>query len=327
MKTGLLLLNLGTPNAPTLKEVARYLRQFLCDERVIDLPALVRYALVYGVILPFRTPRTVHAYQKIWTQEGSPLLLHSQALMSAVQKKLGSEMIVSLGMRYGHPSIQEALKPLESCEQIIILPLYPQYASASSGSSIQEALTHLSQRTRIPHIRVISSFFDHPSFIQAQASLIQPYLKQPFDFVLFSYHGLPERQIMRQGCTQPCRQPCPSTQAPHCYRAQCYATSQSLAQALKLNSGQFDTSFQSRLGRLPWIQPYTDRRLSELRQQGVQHLIIACPSFTADCLETLEELALQAQEQWLAEGGQSLTVVPCLNASPAWVEAILDLIQ
>lgn len=326
MKRGLLLINLGTPNSPEISSVRSYLREFLTDKRVIDLPALLRYILVYAFILPFRTKRSAHAYQSIWTEQGSPLLFHSQNLVDQIQKEVGPENKAVLGMRYGKPSIETALDQLKSCESITILPLYPQYSSAANGSSIEEALRIIGTWDLIPSISIISDFFQHPAYLKAQAQVINPFLQEQ-THVLFSYHGIPERQITKSSCKSICTQSCPAlTDDIHrCYRAQCYETSRLLANELGLSADNYSTAFQSRLGKTPWVKPYTDEVLAELIAKGIKKLIICCPSFVADCLETLEEIGIRLQEQWTALGGQELIVIPSMNTDPSWIKAIITM--
>ncbi|MFA5959383.1 MAG: ferrochelatase [Tatlockia sp.] len=310
MTKGLLLLNLGTPDAPDSRAVKRFLRDFLTDARVIDLPAFIRYPLVYGAILPFRTPKTVKNYQAIWTKDGSPLLRYSLALQANLQEQLGLEWKVALGMRYGNPALSSAWQAVKGCEQVTILPLYPQYSSAATGSSIEKILGLVARENTIPSLRVIAEFHQHPGFINAQAALIKPQLECN-DYFLFSYHGLPERQLQKGDC----------------YKTQCYATSEALAKALGLESSQYGTSFQSRLGKTPWIQPYTDAVLPELAKKGIKRLAIACPSFVSDCLETLEEIGIGAKQQWQALGGEHFTLIPCVNASALFVQGLVEIIS
>ncbi len=326
MRRGLLLINLGTPKSAKISAVRDYLRTFLTDKRVIDLPALLRYVLVYAFILPFRTKRSAHAYQTIWTAQGSPLLYHSQNLAHQVQKEVGPDYEIALGMRYGEPSIASALKRLKSCDAITILPLYPQYSSAANGSSIEEAMRIISSWDIIPTLTIIRDFFQHPAYINAQAKLIKDYLQES-EHVLFSYHGIPERQITKNECKSVCSDDCPvlTDSNQKCYKAQCHQSSRLLANELQLTEKQYSTAFQSRLGRTPWIKPYTDEVLTTLATQGIKKLVIVCPSFVADCLETLEEISIRAKQQWLALGGEQLIVVPCLNEQPLWVNAIKEI--
>lgn len=326
MKKGLLLINLGTPDSPSVKDVRRYLAEFLSDWRVIDLPAPLRYLLLYAFILPFRPKQSAHAYQTIWTDQGSPLLVYSQELLKKIQIQLNESYQVSLGMRYGTPSIEHALKELKDCQEITVLPLYPQYASASTGSSIEYILNQFSKSAYLPNLRIIRDFHDHPAFIDTFSNQIKPHL-QKHDHILFSYHGLPERQLTKLGCKPVCAENCPIETAPHnaCYRAQCARTTALIAKQLALESSSYSMSFQSRLGKTPWIQPYTDEILIELIGRGVKNLAVTCPSFVTDCLETLEEIAIRAREQWLSLGGENLTLIPSLNDSSEWVSAILEI--
>ncbi|GGI90140.1 ferrochelatase [Legionella impletisoli] len=327
MKKGLLLINIGTPKAPKPSDVRLYLREFLSDKRVVHLPALLRYILLYGIILPTRPKRSAKAYQAIWTKEGSPLLMHCETLTRKLQETLSDTNIV-LGMRYGKPSLESALDELADCEHIIILPLYPQYSSAATGSSLEKALQLIQRNAIIPSLTIIRDFHQHPAFIKAQAELIKPYIDDQ-DMILFSYHGVPENHLLRGSCKSLCSQGCSidSSQNPSCYRAQCLRTTEAIAKQLELSSTTYLTSFQSRLGKTRWIEPYTDKVLVELAEQGVKKLAVTCPSFVADCLETLEEIGIQAQAQWQKLGGETFTLIPCLNANEAWVEAITQIIQ
>ena len=330
-KKGLLLLNLGTPDSTSLWDICRYLREFLMDPRVIDLPWIARAMIVYGIILPFRPRNTREAYQQIWTSEGSPLLTHSRMLRDKVAQALQTKYDVALGMRYGNPSIDKAAEQLAHCESITVLPLFPQYSSAATGSAIEKALKVLGKRASIPKVRVIDDFYDHPGFIQPSARLIQEQITHPDTFLVLSYHGIPERHIDKTGCHVGCDKKaiCPvvSEKNAKCYRAQCYASTRAIAQALSLEDGKYMTTFQSRLGKTPWIQPYTDIELDKLYEKGIRHLAVACPSFTADCLETLEEIGIRAKEQWLSLGGESFTLIPCVNSEADWVTGIAELIS
>lgn len=339
MKRGLLLVNLGTPSSTDNSSVRSYLREFLTDKRVIDLPALLRYILVYVFILPIRLKRSIRAYQSIWTKQGSPLLYHSLNLISQVQKKIGTEYKVVLGMRYGEPSIMAALNQLRYCESITILPLYPQYSAAANGSAIAESLRIISSWELIPSITIIRDFFQHPTYIKAMTQMIKAHLREK-TYVLFSYHGIPERQITKSSCQSICSGACPtlnlkdveSTEFSRlkddiqgCYRAQCYETSRLLAKELELAHSEYSTAFQSRIGKTPWIGPYTDEILMKLAAKGIKKLAIVCPSFVADCLETLEEIGIRGKQQWKALGGEELSVIPCLNADPTWANAIVEI--
>lgn len=329
MKKGLLLINLGTPNAADKSSVRQFLREFLSDRRVIDLPAIIRYSLLYGLILPFRTKKSTHAYQSIWQQAGSPLLIHSQALCDQLLHRLNKTYQIALGMRYGQPSIANAIKQLKTCDHVTILPLYPQYSSAATGSSIEKTLSIFASQTVLPSLHIVRDFYQNPYFIEAQAAQIQPYINN-HEHILFSYHGLPESHLKKVGCKTICTEICPNpadSANSACYRAQCLRTSTLLAEKLQLSTDHYSSAFQSRLGKTPWIKPYTDDSLQVLAARGIKRLAITCPSFVADCLETLEEIGMQATAQWQSLGGEQCTLIPCLNSNEQWVDAIIKLID
>lgn len=314
MKIGVLLVNTGTPKKADQYHVAKYLREFLMDPRVIDLPWFIRWPLVNLLIIPTRTKKSTEAYQKIWTDSGSPLLTHSLELKNQLTEKLNDDYVVEIGMRYGQPSIDTAIQKLKqaACDQWIIIPLFPQYASASTGSAIEKFLTIIASEWNIPSLRILHCFYNNPHFIEAYASLIQQKLTNSFEstHLLFSYHGLPQRHITKS--TTPC------------YRTQCFETSKLIAEKLQLTPEQYSTTFQSRLGKTPWIKPYTDEYLSILIQKGTKNLFVACPSFTIDCLETLEEIGVRLQQQWYQLGGNHFERVPCPNTSEHWIEMLIN---
>jgi protoporphyrin/coproporphyrin ferrochelatase len=334
-RVGVLLINLGTPAGPDKRSVRGYLAEFLSDPRVIDLPAPLRQLLVYGVILPFRPRTSAHAYRQIWTKDGSPLLLHSQQLAQSLSVALGATFTVELGMRYGQPDIATALQRLRErgCQKLLILPLFPQYSSAATGSALEKTLQELQKNTDIPAVSWINSFFDHPGFIQAWKSLITRHTpaEEP-DMWIFSYHGLPVRHLDKSGCaTSEClaRGDCAGTDGDNylCYRRQCFTTSRLLAEALGLPPSRYQVAFQSRLGRTPWITPYTDHLLTELAARGLKRIAIVCPSFVADCLETLEEIGIRARTQWHSLGGEHFHLIPCLNTDNEWIKALTEMIR
>lgn len=327
MKQGLLLINIGTPEHPDTLSVGSFLREFLLDKRVIDIPMIFRYLLVYGVILPFRAKKSARAYQAIWTSEGSPLRCISQLVVDKLQEKTEPHYKIALGMRYGNPSIHSALDELKDCEALTILPLYPQYSSAANGSALEAVFNYFATQETIPSIKIISDFYHHPAYIDAQAQLIKDNLGN-HEHLIFSYHGVPERQIKRGGCQTVCSSICPPSLEHNlkCYKAQCHQTSLLLAQKLKLKSSEYTTSFQSRLGKTPWITPSTDSVLDNLIEQGIHNIAVVCPSFVTDCLETLEEIGIRAKEKWMSLGGKQFTLIPCLNADSRWVNAIKELI-
>ncbi len=336
-KTGILLLNLGTPDDTSVPAVRRYLRQFLSDPRVIDIPALGRWALLNLVILPFRPAKSAEAYRQIWTAEGSPLLIHTRSLAEQLQALVGTERVVRFAMRYQNPSMTAALDAFQrdNVERLIVVPLYPQYASSSTGSCLEELYRLCGSRWNVPHLAIVPPFYDHPAFLDAEETIAREHLGDlsRFDYFLMSFHGLPERQVIK---TDPSRAHCLAqndccarivASNRYCYRAQCFATARALAQRLGLAEDRYGVSFQSRLGRTPWIRPYTDVVLEELPAKGVKRLAVLIPSFTADCLETLEEIDIRGRESFIGAGGQDYTMVPSLNSHPAWVRAVSALID
>ena len=339
MTTGLLLLNLGTPEAPTTPAVRRYLRQFLGDPRVLDMNRVGRTLLLEGVILPLRPRKSAHAYAQIWDRErGSPLLFHGRDLAGAVAERLGRAWVVELGMRYGQPSLASAVDRLIAADvdRIVALPMFPQYASSSTGSALEELYRVCATRTNVPPLAVVPAFYDHPGFLDAFAAVAAPRLAELApDHVLFSFHGLPERHVRASDTTGAHCLPagaatygaCCEAIGPanrHCYRAQCVATARGLASRLGLPAERTSIAFQSRLGRVPWIKPYTDEVLPELLGRGVKKIAVLCPAFVADCLETLEEIGMRARDTAAAAGGE-LTLIPSLNATQPWVDAVVDL--
>jgi ferrochelatase len=322
-RIAVVLVNIGTPNRLSWLGVARFLRRFLSDPYVIDLPWMLRTLLVNLVIVPFRTHKTLHAYQQIWTVAGSPLLTNSKKLQQKLQAALATgahagsaEFVVKIAMSYSEPNLNATLAELvreNSYKQIIILPLYPQYATATTGSVLQ-AVAALQKRQSFKAISLksIRSFHDHPAYIAAIANTItrtMQQLAQPHDYILFSYHGIPMRQ---RGAQQ--------------YRDDCIATTELIAQQLQLQAATYTTTFQSRLGRLEWTSPYTEATLATLAAAGVKNLVVVCPSFVVDCLETLEEIAIRAKDMWLELGGGSFTLVPCLNDNDVAVSALKNII-
>ncbi len=332
MATGLLLVNLGTPDEPTSSAVRRYLRQFLGDPRVLDMSALGRWMLLELVILPTRPAKSAHAYRQIWDQtRGSPLLYHSRDLVAEVAARLGPSWQVELAMRYGAPSIEAGLASLRAAkvDRVVVLPLFPQYASSSTGSAIEEVFRVAGAAWNVVPIEVMPPFWDDAGFLDAFAAIARPQVDAlGADHVLFSFHGLPERQIAKSDESGAhCLRNASCCDAPGeairwCYRAQSFATARALASRLGLADGGHTISFQSRLGRTPWIKPYTDVVLDELAAQGKKRLAVMCPAFVADCLETLEEIGIRARAQFRAAGGEELALVSSLDAHPAWADAV-----
>jgi len=334
--TGILLCNLGTPDAPTTRAVRRYLRQFLSDPRVIDINPVGRWLLLNLIILPLRPRKSAEAYRKIWTDRGSPLLLHGEALLAAVRARLPEGWVAELAMRYGRPTIASALDRLHASgvDRVVVLPLYPQLADSTTLSTLEEVRRLAGRRWGTDALVAVRAFYDHPDFIEAFANVGAPLLAaQRPDHVLMSFHGLPERHLRKADfagahclvTTDCCARIVEANR--DCYRAQCFATARALAGRLGLDAEAFSVSFQSRLGRTQWIRPYTDARIAELATQGKKRLLVFCPAFVADCLETLEEIGIRAKEQFLSAGGERLTLVPSLNASPAWADAVVAIVR
>jgi ferrochelatase len=333
---GLLLINLGTTSSPSPGDVRRYLREFLSDPRVIDGPAWKRKLIVELFILPTRPRSSGEAYAKIWTDRGSPLLFYSRDYAEAVQERLGDAAVVELAMRYGRPSIAEALGRLRDrgVGRIIVFPLYPQYSSAATASTLEEVASVVSGWANYPSLVTVPPFYDHPAFIDACARVAAPVIRRVDpERVFLSFHGLPERHMRASDATGAhclCRDDCCERIVDanrHCYRAQCYATGRLLADRLEIPEERRVICFQSRLGRTPWIRPYTDEVLVEQARAGCRRAVILSPAFVADCLETLEELGIRAAESWRENGGEVLELVPSLNASEAWVAASLEIVR
>lgn len=333
-KKGILLVNLGTPDSPSTPDVRKYLKEFLLDERVIDINPVSRNLLVRGVILPFRSPKSAKIYKEIWSDEGSPLLIYGNAVRDKIAERLGEDYQVELAMRYQSPSIPNALERLKQAkvDSIKIVPLFPQYASASTGSVHQLVMEIVSKWQAIPALSFINSYYDHPGMIKVFADNARKYFDQEWDHILFSYHGIPERQMKKADvsgvhCLQ--AENCCSTITENnkfCYSAQCHHTTKLLVKELGLVEGKYTLCFQSRLGNDPWMRPYTSDVLKDLAAKGVKRLLVLCPAFVADCLETLYEITVEYQEEFAELGGDKVQLVESLNDNPAWINALEDII-
>lgn len=333
-RSGLLLLNLGTPDDPGPAAVGRYLREFLMDKWVLDIPWVLRWFLVTIVIVPKRKYASSEAYRTIWTERGSPLRFHLEDLASGVRQVLGSGFQVEIAMRYGRPSITSALRRFQKAdvERVTVLPLYPQYAESSTRSSVDECRRLARAINFMGNMEFIESFYQHPEFIESWLEKIGPLWreKKP-DHVLMTFHGLPERHIKRtdrspagqRHCLQNSECCARITAANRdCYRAQCHATARAIAGGLGLKPAQYTVSFQSRLGRTPWIRPFTDEVIPELARNGVKDLLVLCPSFAADCLETIEEMGDRGARLFHESGGSRFRLLSCLNSDPRWALAV-----
>ena len=326
---GALLINLGSPDSPDPKDVKTYLGEFLMDERVIDLPKPLRTFLVKGIILNTRPKKSAKAYKKRWWEEGSPLIVLSKRLQGAVQKKVSVTM--GLAMRYGYPSIEQGIKSLldQGVDEIMLIPLYPQFAMATTETIL--VLAEKIKNEKYPELEftVLPPFYNHPDYIRVLSQSIQEDLKdKKWEHLLFSYHGIPERHIRKSDITKShCKidkSCCQTTSEAHqyCYRHQCYETTRQVAEYLELKEGTYSTSFQSRLGVDPWLQPYTDQTVARFAKKGIKNMAIVTPAFVSDCLETLEEIGMEAAEDFEEKGGEELHVIPCINTRTDWVNVM-----
>jgi protoporphyrin/coproporphyrin ferrochelatase len=334
-RVGIILINTGTTAAPRTAETREYLREFLSDPRVLDMPAAKRWLLLNGIILRKRPAESAKAYAAIWTDEGSPLIVLSEQLRAALEERL-PHAVIRLGMRYGEPSIPRAMDALttEGVDRIIAAPLFPQYTSAANGSALELVYKLAAGPWNVPALSALPAFYDDSGFLDAWRAVAGPALSafQP-DYVLLSYHGLPERHVRKSDATgthcltHPDCCDTISTVNQYCYRAQCVATSRALAARLGLTPENHSTSFQSRLGREPWLTPPTDEVIVDLARRGVKRLAVLCPAFVTDCLETVEEIAIRGKDSFLEAGGEAFKQVPCPNAHPAWVDALAAMLR
>jgi len=315
---GILITNLGTPDAPTPSAVRRYLAEFLGDPRVVELPRIIWWPILHGVILRFRPAHSARAYQKIWTENGSPLLVISQRQLAALRETLGKYLrgnfAIILGMRYGNPSIADALEKLrqENIRRLLVLPLYPQYSGTTSGATFDAVVAELAKWRWIPELRIINSYYDFPPYLDALAQQIRATWQETTrpEKLLFSFHGLPQKLI---NYGDP-------------YFAQCLISARSIAEKLELSNDEWLVSFQSRLGREEWLKPYTDQTLKNWALAGIKTVDVICPGFATDCLETLEEIALQNRDRFLSSGGENYRYLPALNARPEHIQTLAHLI-
>lgn len=334
MKKGVLLVNLGSPDSTETKDVKKYLDEFLMDERVIDLPYLLRALLVKGIILNTRPKKSAKAYKKIWWPEGSPLIVLSKRLQANLQKKVS--LPVELAMRYGNPSIEHGLTQLnnQGVDEVLLLPLYPQFAMATTETIVVLAEKIKKEKFPTMKLEILPAFYNKKDYIKNLADSIQDSLQNfKSDYILFSYHGVPERHIRKSDVTKrhcQINNTCcvtPSEAHDFCYRHQCLETTRQVAEVLGLEEGKFSTSFQSRLGRDPWLQPYTDATIDGLAQKGIKKLAVVTPAFVSDCLETLEEIGMEAAESFKENGGEHFLSIPCLNDREDWVHTLTSWVQ
>ncbi len=332
---GIVIMNLGSPDSTNVPDIKRYLDEFLMDKRVMDYPYLLRLLLVKGIITPRRAPKSAEAYKKIWWPEGSPLIVITERIRIALEQQSG--MPVETAMRYGAPHPREAFRKLQQrvpgLEEVVLLPLYPHYAMASYETALQYVMDTYRKGAYTFKLSPIRPFYREPAYIERLAENIKGYLTEETDYLLFSFHGVPVRHIRKGDITgRHCLQStdcCSTDSSAHafCYRHQVMTTARLTAEALGLNENQYGISFQSRLGKEEWLRPYTSEVLAELPKKGMKNLVVASPAFTADCLETLEEIALEGKEIFLEAGGKTYKMTPGLNDSPAWIALLHDWIR
>jgi ferrochelatase len=334
LKTGVLIVNLGTPDSPATADVRKYLREFLSDPRVIDISAAGRFFLVNFIIAPFRSPKSARLYSKIWREDDtSPLLHYSILQKELLQKALGNDYIVEMAMRYQSPSLDSAIEKFRTTDirRLIVLPLFPQYSSAATGSVKERVMMLMEKWEVIPEIKFIGSFYDDEGFINAFAECGARHDHRGFDHVLFSFHGLPERQILKANQHGHClKENCCANITEnniHCYRAQCHATAKFIADKLNIGDDRYTVCFQSRLGKDPWIKPYSDEVIKERAKMGNKKLLVFAPAFVSDCLETIYEIGVEYDTLFREHGGEKIVMVESLNDSPMWINTMRDLVQ
>ena len=331
-KTGVLLVNLGTPKSPSTKDVRNYLFQFLNDKRVIDLPWIIRKILVNLIIVPFRAPKSAKIYKELWTEKGSPIIYHTKNLTEKLNKSLGKQYYIQYAMRYKNPSIKEVLKKLQqkNLNQIIIIPLFPQFASATNGSVIEEVMKHIKKWWVIPEISFISQFYNEKLFLDAFADKAKKYKLDDYDQIIFSFHGLPERHVDKVYENSLCQDNnCEkgiTDLNKFCYKATCYETAKQIAKRLKIKKSDFVVSFQSRLDN-KWLRPFSDEIIKNQGIKGGKKILCFSPSFVADCLETIIEIGDEYQEIFAEYGGEKVQLVESLNDSDLWVECLKKMIK
>ena len=334
-KKGILLVNLGTPDSPSTADVRKYLREFLMDPRVIDLNPVLRTFLVKGIIAPTRGPKSAKLYQKIWDEKtGSPLLHYSKLQKQLLEERLGDKYIVELAMRYQSPSIASALNRLKDAlvDEIQVIPLFPQYASASTGSVYDKVMELLAEWPTKPNVSFINSFHDNELMIQTFADNAKKYQPETYDHILFSFHGLPQRQLIKSDHTHgyclkvtDCCQTITKANK-FCYSAQSHHTARLIAEQLNIPKEKYTICFQSRLGSDPWVQPYTSEIVANLAKEGKKRLLVFCPAFVADCLETVYEVTVEYGNEFKALGGEHVQLVESLNDSKTWIDALEEMV-
>ena len=333
MKKGVLLVNLGSPDSPSVSDVRRYLHEFLMDGRVLDVNPFTRFCVVNFAILPFRPKQSAHAYRSIWTSQGSPLIVISRNVQAHLQQKVA--VPVELAMRYQNPSIPSAVRRLaaQQIDELLLIPLFPHYAMSSYETAVLRVKEVAARLAPKMQIQVQPPYYDQPDYIAALTASAQAFLAKGFDHLLFSFHGLPERHLRKSdptGCHCLTVPNCCEVASPAhatCYRAQCLKTVTAFVEKVRIPKEKYSISFQSRLGRDPWLKPYTDFELARLPTLGVKRLLVICPAFVSDCLETLEEIGIRGRETFIKAGGTQFAQIPCLNEHPLWLEILQKMIN
>ena len=326
------LVNLGSPDDTSVPAVRRYLREFLMDGRVLDVSWLLRFCIVHFAILPSRPKQSAHAYQSIWTPEGSPLIVTTKHVGVKLQAEL--DLPVEVAMRYQNPSIPTAIRRLlkNGADEILLIPLFPHFAMSSFETAVERVKEVIAELAPGIKIRTQPPYFDQPDYIAALVGVARPFLDRDYDHLLFSFHGIPERHIRKSdptgnhclGSANCCQTPSPAHDT--CYRAQCFKTVGAFVKAAGVAEGKYSVSFQSRLGRDPWLKPYTDHELAAMPAKNIKKLLVICPAFVSDCLETLEEIGIRGKETFLTAGGEQFGLIPCLNEHPLWIKALRKMV-
>lgn len=334
-KQGVLLINLGSPDSTSVQDVRKYLREFLMDGRVLDAPYPIRWGVVNLAILPSRPKQSAEAYEKIWTRQGSPLVVTSRKVQRELQRRMDGGVPVVLAMRYQSPTIESAIASLrlQNVIDLLVVPLFPHYAMSSFETAFVRAQEIAEKNAPEMKLRIIPPYYNDPGYIDALVASAFDYLNSGFDHLLFSFHGLPERHLRKSDTTGAhclktpdcCETPSPAHNT--CYRAQCFATVRAFVAAAGVPAEKFSVAFQSRLGRDPWLKPYTDFEIERLAKEGVKKLLVICPAFVSDCLETLEEIAMRGRDLFIGAGGVELLQIPCLNEHPRWMDALENLVR
>jgi len=332
-RKGILLVNLGSPDSTKVSDVRKFLREFLMDGRVLDAPWLIRFFVVHCLILPFRPRASAEAYRQVWTPEGSPLVVISHQVTDALREKV--RLPVQLAMRYQNPSIEKGIEALlkDGVDDVLMIPLFPHYAMSSYESAVEKAKDVLSQKASGVSLTIQSPYYNRPDYINALVESAQPSLEEGFDHLMISFHGIPERHLRKSDptgkhCLQIsdcCEGECPSHST--CYRAQCLKTAAAFVSEANIPGDKYSVTFQSRLGRDPWLKPYTDLEIERLGQEGIKRLKVICPAFVSDCLETLEEIDIRGRESFQESGGDDCRLIPCLNTHPRWIETLQNMVH